>query len=153
MTPRISAKAVIIRDRAILLQECLFDGQRVYLLPGGGQQFGEALSEAVCREVLEETGIHVRADGVLWVREYIPHHQIDGEVAEHRVEVIFRCTPESDGTPAPIAKADGAQIGVHWVPLTDLPHITMWPQTVRHLLISQNDQISEPSAIYLGNCP
>ncbi len=53
-TIRVAARALIIRDGAVLLQVCTIGGREVYLLPGGGQEPGETLAEAVVREVREE---------------------------------------------------------------------------------------------------
>ncbi|WP_199613796.1 NUDIX domain-containing protein [Paenibacillus alkalitolerans] len=42
-----------------------------YILPGGKQEFGETLEQAVCREVFEEVGISVNVDEFLFLREFI----------------------------------------------------------------------------------
>ncbi len=60
MAIRSAAKAVIIRDGKVLLNLCRHeDGREYYDLPGGGQNLYESLEDAVCREVLEETGYTV----------------------------------------------------------------------------------------------
>ncbi len=152
-TIRNSAKALILRGRSVLLQACLFDGRLVYLLPGGTQRFGESLAEAVHREVLEETGLRVRVDGLLWVREFIArnHLPIDG-AGDHVVEFIYRCTPEADAEPGPGALPDVAQVDVRWVPLEELPAITMWPETVKRRLIAWDEEGAELGLAYLGDC-
>ncbi len=158
-TIRNSAKALILRDRSILLQVCLFDGRLVHLLPGGTQEFGESLAHTVRREVLEETGLRVRVDRLLWVREFIARNYLpllpgDGE-GDHVVECIYRCTPEADGEPGSGALPDAAQIDVRWVPLEELPRIVMWPETVQRLLTAQHneDEGADWSLAYLGDCP
>ncbi|WP_374282800.1 NUDIX domain-containing protein [Streptomyces sp. UNOB3_S3] len=64
-------------------------------LPGGGQQAGETLAACAEREVFEETGVRVKAEGLVVVREYIQgnhpegHRMLSG--AGHRVDAMFRC--------------------------------------------------------------
>ena len=53
---RNSAKALVLHEDRILLNRCASHYGEYYALPGGGQRPGELLTEAVCRELLEETG-------------------------------------------------------------------------------------------------
>lgn len=153
-TIRNSAKALILRGRSVLLQVCLLDGRAVYLLPGGTQEFGEPLIETVRREVLEETGLRIRVDGLLWVREFIARNHLPVEGAgDHVVECIYRCTPEAGAEPGAGALPDAAQIGVRWVPFAELPTITMWPEAVKRLLIDSVGEGAGWDPAYLGDCP
>ena len=53
---RVSAKAIIIRKGKLLLLRARDRAGIYYLLPGGGQNNGETLHEALVREFLEEPG-------------------------------------------------------------------------------------------------
>src|SRR3990172_1416370 len=65
-----------------------------YLLPGGGQQFGETLQDAVRREVLEETGLDVVVHELDFVRAYISaNHEFAAREVRHHSECYFRCSP------------------------------------------------------------
>lgn len=68
---RNSAKAVIIQDNKVLLTKNQDRDGYFYLFPGGGQEHGEELSEALRRECIEEIGCAVIVDHLLHVREYI----------------------------------------------------------------------------------
>ena len=77
VTPRISVRAVIIRNNNLLL----IHNQAIdtYVLPGGGVEDSETLEDALKREVLEETGYTViEATKTFCVKEYfsdsIWHH-------------------------------------------------------------------------------
>jgi 8-oxo-dGTP pyrophosphatase MutT (NUDIX family) len=66
----------------------------LYAIPGGGVELGETLTQAVRREVLEETGITVVVSGLVGVYSD-PDHVIafsDGEVRQE-FSVCFRASP------------------------------------------------------------
>ena len=90
---RVAAKAVVIDGEEILLTRNLHpndpDGE-FYLLPGGGQHYGESLSECIRREVLEETGYDVSVGEVVFVRDYIgANHEFAAyEPDVHQVEQL-----------------------------------------------------------------
>ena len=63
---RPSVRGILIRDGRILMVHSLkYD---YYKFPGGGMEAGESLSEALCREVREESGMAVSPESI---REYI----------------------------------------------------------------------------------
>ncbi|MEZ0607325.1 NUDIX domain-containing protein [Fibrella sp. WM1] len=47
--------------------------------PGGGAQFGETATDALKREFIEETGLHVAVGGMLFVNEFLapPLHALE----------------------------------------------------------------------------
>ncbi|GGG70204.1 NUDIX domain-containing protein [Paenibacillus radicis (ex Gao et al. 2016)] len=57
---RNSAKALIIKDGKMLAIKLDDNGDVFYIMPGGGQNTGETLTDAVKREVAEELGIEIR---------------------------------------------------------------------------------------------
>ncbi len=152
-TIRNSAKALIFRDRSLLLQVCHIDGQRVHLLPGGTQEFGESLGDTVRREVWEETGLRVRVEELLWVQEFIArnHLPVEGD-GDHAVQFFFRCVAATDAEISDGSLPDTAQVGVRWVPLAELPSLTMWPEEVKRRLIAWHSESAELSPLYLGDC-
>lgn len=56
---RNSAKALIIKDGKMLAMKQDDNDEVIYILPGGSQNAGETLTDAVKREVAEEIGIDV----------------------------------------------------------------------------------------------
>ncbi|WP_317928846.1 NUDIX hydrolase [Halioxenophilus sp. WMMB6] len=55
-TPHVTVAAVIARDNRFLMVEELIEGQVMYNQPAGHLEADESLTEAVEREILEETG-------------------------------------------------------------------------------------------------
>jgi 8-oxo-dGTP diphosphatase len=149
---RNSARAVLVRDGALLLQVCR-DGDRVFhLLPGGTQEFGEPLDVTVRREVLEETGWPIRVERLLWVSEFIErmHRPVVGD-GEHALHSIFLCTPESDIPVALATVPDAFQVDVRWVPLAELSGIEMVPHIVKQRLIDWHERGGALVPTYLGS--
>lgn len=50
----------------ILMVKQHHDGKDIWMVPGGGIEAGENSAEAAVREVLEETGLEVRVNRLLW---------------------------------------------------------------------------------------
>lgn len=150
---RNSAKAVVIHDGRVLLVRAIVDGDDCYLLPGGGQEPGETLSEAVVREVFEETGLTVRVERLLWINEFIGRNHFPGDPrfeANHRVEITFQCSVTGDPLVLGAQLPDAVQTGLEWIPLGDVP-------TTNLIVKALPDRIAalahdpHPPAAYLGD--
>lgn len=63
--------AIILHKNNILLVEQNVDNTRGWSLPGGGLEEGETLEEGIIREVIEETGITVKVNELLYLCDYI----------------------------------------------------------------------------------
>jgi 8-oxo-dGTP diphosphatase len=139
---RNSAKALILRDGAALLAEIkTHAGESFYVLPGGGQQAGETLDEAVVRECREELGATVRVERLLFIRERV-------EEQPHRVEFTFLCSLVSEPDAMHATEPDTSQTGITWIPLSMLTEIAFYPEGLRDRLPTI---IREGATVYLGN--
>ena len=88
---------------AVIVREVPGGGQQVLLirrgqeplkgewsLPGGAVELGETLEEAICREVLEETGLSVETVDVVQAFDRISR-DAEGRVRYHYVLIDFLC--------------------------------------------------------------
>jgi ADP-ribose pyrophosphatase YjhB (NUDIX family) len=89
IVPAVSAVVTDAAGRALLIHRT--DNGK-WALPGGGVEFGESVSEAILREVREETGIDIEIIGLVGIYSD-PKHVIaydDGEVRQ-QFSICFRC--------------------------------------------------------------
>lgn len=147
---RNSAKAVIIRDQKLLVIKNTTDGQNWYILPGGGQDHGESLEDALKRECMEEASIQVEVGDILFVRDYISrnHEFAETENDAHQVEFMFQCTIAQDVQPEMGDVIDQWQTGVKWLPLHRLSEFDLYPSVLKEAL---SEGIPERASIYLGD--
>lgn len=129
---RNSAKALIIRDGNLLAIKYADSGGEYYALPGGGQQHGETLEEALHRECYEELGVQVRNLGLRFIREYIGK---DGESSWrdadiHQVEFIFECELDSGEEPKGGHHKDLTQVAIFWIPISSISEFRFYPKTL-----------------------
>ena len=139
---RNSAKAVIIRDGKMAAVKIRDAGEEWYILPGGGQEPEETLPEAVCREVLEELGIAVTCNELLFVVEGVHGERF------HRVDFVFSCS-FMDTVPGAVLHGDTNQVGVEWLDVSTLHQCPLYPSRLRRQIM--NFYEGKPHAVYLGN--
>ena len=124
---RLSTKAIIIENDSILLIEYDDETGLHYNFPGGGQEAGESLQQALARELMEEASVEVTIGPLTFVYEYAPHlcSARYGESAS--ILFLFRCTLEEGSRPAMPANPDPNQTAVKWIPLARLDEIVLLP--------------------------
>jgi ADP-ribose pyrophosphatase YjhB (NUDIX family) len=107
--PFIGVGAVVLtRGRVVLVRRRQPPRAGEWSLPGGAVELGETLTEAVTREVLEETGLHVRVGPVVEVLDRITRDP-DGAVQYHYVLVDYLCWADEGEA---LAGSDAADVAV-----------------------------------------
>lgn len=145
---RYSVKAIIIDDgRLLCIQKRDEDGLYL-LLPGGGQEPGETLHDALRRECREEIAAEVEIDDLRFVRDYIGrNHEFAADDADfHQVDLMFNCRLAVGAVATLGASPDDGQIGIAWVPLAELDAARIYPRILARLLPN-----GTTSPIYLGD--
>ena len=128
------ALAVVrLGHRFLLCQERKYGS--TWSIPGGRVEFGENLFDACVREVLEETGVPVRLDGIL----RLEHSAAD---KSSRVRVIFAATPRDD-TP-PKTAPDEESLQAKWLTLEEITKLPLRGSDLRGLL----DSVMQGRAVF-----
>jgi len=110
---RVRVTGVIIEDGRILLLNQNVGSGRLWSLPGGKLEDGETLSEALVREMREETGLDVEPGRLLYVCDNLPAHVVHMTFEARRTGgTVGDIAPGADTTPI---------LGVEFVKLSELP--------------------------------
>ena len=148
---RVSAKAIIIKDKKILLLKHEDKEGDWYSLPGGGQDHGEKLSDTLIRECQEEIGADVEPGDILFIRDYIgKNHEFKDEDSDtHQIEIMFSCFLPEGYLPTNGLSPDSTQKDVIWIEISELHNFRLYPkELVVHLQNYKNDGQEK---IYLGD--
>lgn len=118
---------VVVRrgHRFLMTQEQKYGS--TWSIPGGRVEPGESIIDAAVREVVEETGIPVRIDGILRIE-----HAANDSTA--RVRVLLTGTPLDDTEPKSIA--DQESLGAAWLTLEEIRSRKLRGAELRALLES-----------------
>lgn len=120
------AMAVVrLGHRFLLTQERKYGS--TWSIPGGRVEPGESLAEACIREVLEETGVPVRLDGIVRI-EHTPSS------TGSRVRVVFVATPLDDTPPKTVADEESLQ--ARWLTMAEIAALPLRGSDLRALLES-----------------
>jgi len=117
----------------------IFDGERILLghrrdidwwnLPGGGMELGEAVDEALCREVREETGLEVEVERLVGVYS---------KPQKQEVVLTFRCRITGGTLQATEEIRESRYFPPHALPKNTLP---------KHRERIQDALLNQPTAI------
>jgi 8-oxo-dGTP diphosphatase len=139
--PRLRVAAVIARDNRLLLVRHRKRLREYLMLPGGGVKRGEGMTEALSREVEEETGLRVQAGKLLCVSE-----TVFPDKSRHIVHMVFRGIEEG-GELKP--SRDVRVVGADFMEFSDLPTANLLPP-IGEFLYRRHRAGYGGGAIYLG---
>jgi ADP-ribose pyrophosphatase len=126
--PRVGVGAVVIEDgRVLLVRRGTEPGRGMWAVPGGLVELGETLQEAAQREILEETGLVIRAGNPFYTFDLIQRDGA-GAVEFHYIIVDLR----ADYVSGEIAPGDDA-MDARWVTAGELERMPVTPTTLKLL--------------------
>jgi ADP-ribose pyrophosphatase YjhB (NUDIX family) len=145
MEPRIRVSAILHWQGRVLLCRQEKPGKEYWLLPGGGVEAGETLSEALRRELREELGIeaYTQFEGPVALADSISPRDV--EPRKHVVHVIF-ATDLSHRSLEDVETRDAAVRGARLFSAEELEEVVLHPPIKRFLT---RWQPGDP-AVYLG---
>ena len=126
--PRPAVGAVVFKDDAVLLvKRGKAPACGVWAIPGGSVRLGETLQAAAEREILEETGVVIRAGEVVLAFDTIQYDD-HGEIQFHYV-IVDLAAEYISGDPRAADDAADAR----WVRAEELDRLDVNPATVKLL--------------------
>jgi ADP-ribose pyrophosphatase YjhB (NUDIX family) len=140
--PRIRVAAILARGHSVVLVRHQRDDDTYWLLPGGGVDHGEALDDALIREVQEETTLTIRPRRLVLVNDSIP---------PDRRRHILNLTFTADIVGGELRRGSDARVAeARFVPVDDLANLVLYPDIREHLMRGLREGFGEGPA-YLGN--
>jgi mutator protein MutT len=127
-----AGSAVVVNNQGDILLHRRSDNG-LWALPGGAMEIGETMSQAVVREVEEETGVKVAITGLVGLYTD-PRHVIayaDGEVRQ-QFNICFKAEMISGET-----RGSQESSAVQFIPRTEIETLAMHPTTrlrIQHYL-------------------
>ncbi len=126
ITPKVDVRAAVIRDGKILLVKEFNDGR--WSLPGGWADVGDTPSQAIIREVQEESGFEVEIKSVVGIydanrvpnEEWMPFY--------HAYKLLFLCSITGGE-----ARTSHETPGVDFFAPDDLPPLSMYRTNEEHI--------------------
>jgi ADP-ribose pyrophosphatase YjhB (NUDIX family) len=146
---RNTARALILQDNNILLlrKDGYEQGER-FALPGGGQDLGETLEQALHRECLEEIGSRIEIHRLVYVADCFKPRDTPPGSTRHLVEFLFACTVPDDYIPRNGHHPDKHQVEVIWASLDELAGMPLYPRSLGQHLV---DSSGSAAPVYLGS--
>jgi len=127
-SPRIAVGAVVFKENRILLIERKNPpGKGLWAIPGGRVRLGETLQMAAEREIMEETGIVIRAKDPVYAFDVI-EPDARGRIRFHYV-IVDLLADYISGQPNPASDACDAR----WIAHHELDELTLSTNTRKFL--------------------
>jgi ADP-ribose pyrophosphatase len=126
--PRVGVGAIVVWERKVLMiRRAAPPNQHLWAIPGGMLEIGETLQAGAEREILEETGIRIKAGKPIYTFDFLQRDEV-GRLRIHYVIVEMEATYLG----AEIRAADDA-LDVRWVTPEECDILPVSPTTLQIL--------------------
>ena len=127
----ITNMCMVYNGTKVLVQEKIDDDYSGITFPGGHVEKGESFTDAVIREVFEETGLKISSPMLCGIKDW---SNDDGS----RYMVLFYKTDKFEGT---LSSSEEGE--VHWIELEEMKKMNLADRMDKVLEVFLDDNISE----------
>jgi len=126
--PIVGVGAIVIREgKVLLVKRAAAPSRGLWAIPGGSLELGETLQSGAEREILEETGIRIKAGAPVYAFDFLEYDK-KNELQYHFVIVDM----EAEYVAGEVQAADDA-LDAGWVSPEDLPGMPVSKNTLKIL--------------------
>lgn len=137
---RVRTAGLVVRDGKLLLIAHGKDGRKYWLVPGGGVDFGESVTEALIREMKEELSVDIETQDLVFSCD-----SIDPSGHRHVLNMFFSCA-ENGATP--VLGDDPRLCDFGFFSAEEISQMTVFPPCSQQLIDYLN---GKKQPVYLGS--
>ena len=143
LRPRIRVAGILIEDDKILLIQHQKNDKKYWLIPGGGNDWGESTKEAVIREYKEETNLDIKVDKFLFFSE-----TISPDKSRHVLNLFYSVHRENRDDKVMKLGHEAVLADLKFFGKDEIKKLTIYPNIKDNLIKIMNGEKVED---YLGN--
>jgi len=133
--PRIRVAGILIEDNKILLIQHHKNNKKYWLIPGGGNDWGETTKEALIREYKEETNMDIEVDEFLFFSE-----TISPDKKRHVLNLFYKIHRNNKNDSIIKLGEEAVLTDLKFVTKEELKTMTIYPNIKENLLKLMNNE-------------
>ena len=133
--PRIRVAGILIEDNKILLIQHHKNNKKDWLIPGGGNDWGETTKEALIREYKEETNMDIEVDEFLFFSE-----TISPDKKRHVLNLFYKIHRNNKNDSIIKLGEEAVLTDLKFVTKEELETMTIYPNIKENLLKLMNNE-------------
>ena len=133
--PRIRVAGILIEDNKILLIQHHKNNKKYWLIPGGGNDWGETTKEALIREYKEETNMDIEVDEFLFFSE-----TISPDKKRHVLNLFYKIYRNNKNDSIIKLGEEAVLTDLKFVTKEELETMTIYPNIKENLLKLMNNE-------------